>query len=86
MSALAEEPDFILYDAHTPTLDAIEFLNKYHGSGGRSLVIVMTAYGSNELALKVMKRGAYDYLAKPFTGYGHCNNLVRKKIGSICCF
>ncbi len=65
--ALAEEPDFILYDAHMPRLDGSEFLSKYHGSGGRSLVIVMTAYGSNDLALEVMKRGAYDYLPKPFT-------------------
>ncbi len=64
--ALAEEPDFIFYDAGAPTLDGIEFLSKYHGSGGRSLVIVMSAYGSNELALGVMKRGAYDYLPKPF--------------------
>ena len=38
-------------------------------SGGASwstTVVVMTAYGSKEVAIEAMKRGAYDYLSKPF--------------------
>lgn len=65
--ALREELDFILYDAHVPDLSGAEFLEEYQRSGGPALVIVMTAYGSNELAVSLMERGAYDYLPKPFT-------------------
>lgn len=65
--ALHEVPDFILYDAHVPDLSGAEFVEEYQRSGGRALVIVMTAYGSNELAINLMESGAYDYLPKPFT-------------------
>ncbi len=65
--ALHEEPDFILYDARLPDLPGPDFLKEYDKAGGRALVIVMTAYGSNELALSLMESGAYDYLPKPFT-------------------
>jgi two-component system nitrogen regulation response regulator NtrX len=65
--ALAEEPDFILYDATLPGLDAIAFLDKYLGSGGQSLVIVTVGYGAFERMVALMNEGAYDCLPKPFT-------------------
>ncbi|MEX0979647.1 MAG: sigma-54 dependent transcriptional regulator, partial [Gemmatimonadota bacterium] len=33
-----------------------------------ALILMMTAYGSVDLAIEAMKRGAYDYLPKPFGG------------------
>ncbi|MEN8374652.1 MAG: sigma-54 dependent transcriptional regulator [Gemmatimonadota bacterium] len=60
------EPDIILCDVRMPRLPGIEFLERYRASGGTALVIVMTAYGSTELAIEAMKKGAYDYLPKPF--------------------
>ena len=65
--ALADQPDFILYDLGVPDLDALEFLGQYTAGRGDALVIVMCAYGSNEIALAVMNAGAYDVLPKPFT-------------------
>ena len=59
-------PDLILCDVRMPRLPGLEFVERYHGEGGRAMVIVMTAYGSTELALEAMKKGAYDYLPKPF--------------------
>jgi two-component system response regulator AtoC len=49
-----------------PHVDGLEFVERYRAEGGRGLVIIMTAYGSLEVAIDAMKRGAYDYLPKPF--------------------
>ncbi len=65
--ALKEEPDIILCDIRMPRLDGLEFLQNYRKNNGQALVITITAYGSNELAVEAMKKGAYDYLPKPFT-------------------
>jgi two-component system, NtrC family, response regulator AtoC len=59
-------PELILVDVRMPVMDGMAFLEAYRGSGGEAPVIVTTAYGSMELAVKAMKRGAYDYLPKPF--------------------
>jgi two-component system response regulator AtoC len=65
--ALKEEPDLILCDIRMPRLDGLEFLEQYRKKNGQALVITITAYGSTELAVEAMKKGAYDYLPKPFT-------------------
>lgn len=59
-------PDIILCDVRMPKLGGLEFLDEYREAGGEALVLVMTAYGSLDLAVKAMKKGAYDYLPKPF--------------------
>jgi two-component system response regulator AtoC len=61
------DPDLILCDVRMPRLPGLEFLDKYRAENGRAMVVVMTAYGSLELAVEAMKRGAYDYLPKPFS-------------------
>ncbi|HSG46673.1 MAG TPA: sigma-54 dependent transcriptional regulator [Longimicrobiales bacterium] len=65
--ALAEGPDIILCDVRMPELDGLGFLDEYRKAGGDALVMVMTAYGSVELAVEAMKKGAYDYIPKPFS-------------------
>jgi two-component system response regulator AtoC len=60
------DPDIILCDVRMPRVTGIEFLDRYRTAGGRAMVIVMTAYGSIDLAIDAMKKGAYDYLPKPF--------------------
>lgn len=60
-------PDVILCDVRMPRLPGLAFLERYHAQGGDALVIVMTAYGSTDLAIEAMKLGAYDYLPKPFS-------------------
>jgi two-component system response regulator AtoC len=65
--ALSAQPDVILTDIRMPGLSGLEFLERYQAAEGRGLVIVMTAYGSTELAIEAMKKGAYDYIPKPFS-------------------
>ncbi len=64
--ALESEPDMILCDVRMPGIDGIEFVRRYRDEGGESLLLVMTAYGSLDLAVEAMRAGAYDYLPKPF--------------------
>jgi two-component system response regulator AtoC len=64
--ALDLNPDMILCDVRMPRVTGLEFLERYRAAGGTAMVIVMTAYGSMDLALRAMKAGAYDYLPKPF--------------------
>jgi two-component system response regulator AtoC len=65
--ALAGAPDMVLTDVRMPGMPGLEFLERYRAEGGEALVIVMTAYGSTELAIEAMKKGAYDYVPKPFS-------------------
>jgi two-component system, NtrC family, response regulator AtoC len=65
--ALQLEPDMVVTDVRMPGMPGLEFLERYRAEGGDALVIVMTAYGSTELAIDAMKKGAYDYIPKPFS-------------------
>lgn len=65
-TAFDQHPEIILCDVRMPKLGGLEFLDEYHAAGGEALVLVMTAYGGLELAVEAMKKGAYDYLPKPF--------------------
>lgn len=64
--AMVERPHLILCDVRMPKKDGLAFLREYREAGGEALVLVMTAYGSLDLAVEAMKAGAYDYLPKPF--------------------
>ena len=66
-AALELHPDIVLCDVRMPEMDGLEFLDAYREEGGEGLVIMITAYGNAELAIDAMKRGAYDYLPKPFS-------------------
>jgi two-component system response regulator AtoC len=65
--ALDQQPDIVLCDVRMPRIGGLEFLARYRAANGTAMVIVMTAYGSIELAIQAMKAGAYDYLPKPFS-------------------
>jgi len=64
--AKEQSPELILCDVRMPKLGGIEFVEAYRAMGGTALVMVMTAYGSLDLAMEAMKKGAYDYIPKPF--------------------
>ena len=64
-------------DGLGPEQLGLEFLEKYRGWGGEALILVMTAYGGLDLAMEAMKKGAYDYIPKPF-GADDVLLIVRK--------
>ncbi|MDO5674716.1 MAG: sigma-54 dependent transcriptional regulator [bacterium] len=58
--------DYVLSDVRMPGLDGLDLLKQIIDSGSRATVIMMSAYGTAELAVEAMKQGAYDYISKPF--------------------
>jgi two-component system response regulator AtoC len=58
--------DVILCDLRMPGTDGMELLPMLVRRLPATTVIMMSAYGTEELALEAMNRGAYDYLPKPF--------------------
>jgi len=58
--------DFILCDIKMPRIDGMEFLRSACDKIADTTVIMMSAYGTIDIAVKAMKLGAYDYISKPF--------------------
>ncbi len=65
---LAEDSAFdaVLCDLRMPGIDGLELLPQLAQRLPGTTIILMSAYGSADLAIEAMQRGAYDYLAKPF--------------------
>ena len=55
-----------LIDIRMPGMDGLELLERLKKDSPDTLVIMMTAYGTIETAVNAMKRGAYEYITKPF--------------------
>lgn len=56
----------IISDYNMPEMNGMEFLDKVKKIDPEIVFILMTAYGSEKLAIEAMKKGAYDYFSKPF--------------------
>lgn len=61
------EPDLLLLDHGLPGASGISLLQTIRNDGLDILVIMITAYGTLENAVRATKLGAFDFLAKPFT-------------------
>lgn len=63
--ALKNNYDIILSDIKMPKLDGTELLQKLIEANCTSTIIMMSGHGTIETAVDAVKKGAYDYLAKP---------------------
>jgi two-component system, NtrC family, response regulator AtoC len=61
-----DSPDLVLLDVQLPGIDGIEVLKKIKEFDEEIIVIMLTALGVLETAVKAMRLGAYDYINKPF--------------------
>ncbi|MFQ5803570.1 MAG: sigma-54-dependent transcriptional regulator [Candidatus Methylomirabilales bacterium] len=71
--------DLVLMDIKMPTLDGLQALSLLRDRHPEAMVIVMTAFGSLQAAVEAMKRGAYDYITKPFD-FEELTLLVRRAL------
>src|SRR5947209_8240095 len=62
----ANDYDAVVTDVRMPRMDGLSLVRAIQQVAPDSTVIVMSAYGSHDLAIEAMKAGAYDYLGKPF--------------------
>jgi len=63
--ALKNNYDIVLSDIKMPKLDGVELLQKLIDNNCPSAIIMMSGHGTIETAVDAVKKGAYDYLAKP---------------------
>jgi DNA-binding NtrC family response regulator len=74
---LADRAGLVLTDLRLPTVDGLTLMERLRLTAPATPVVVMTAYGSVEVAVEAMKRGAADFLPKPFS-LDHLMTVVRK--------
>jgi two-component system response regulator AtoC len=60
------DPDFVLADVRMNGMTGLELCAELKARSSLATVILMSAYGSVDLAIEAMKVGAYDYISKPF--------------------
>jgi DNA-binding NtrC family response regulator len=66
VEARAFQPHVVILDRNLPDADGLELLSRLLAAEGEAPMVVMaTAYGEIENAVEAMRRGAFDYLAKP---------------------
>ena len=58
--------DALVTDVRMPKMNGLDLVRAAQGASPETTIIVMSAYGSHDLAIEAMKAGAYDYLGKPF--------------------
>ena len=59
-------PDIVVTDLKLPSQSGVELLRKIKETAPRTEVAIMTGHGSIESAVDAMRKGAYDYIEKPF--------------------
>jgi signal transduction histidine kinase len=79
----AEPPNILLLDHKLPGMTGLELLEGLQPPPEDMLTIMITAYASIETAVTATKRGAYDFLPKPFTP-NELRNTIRKAATHLC--
>src|SRR6516165_10681270 len=75
----AGDVDLVLTDLKLPGMDGLAFLDRLRAQNMNTPVIVMSAFGTVENAVEAMKKGAVDFLPKPFS-LDHLTMVVEKAL------
>jgi DNA-binding NtrC family response regulator len=62
-----ERPDLVITDLRMPVMDGLTFLERVKSAHPEVAVIVLTGFATVDSAVEAMKKGASDYLSKPFS-------------------
>jgi two-component system, repressor protein LuxO len=62
----AFKPDIVLLDIELPDGNGMDFLAEAATLDSPPKIIVMTAYGTSDMAVRAIQKGAFDFLTKPF--------------------
>lgn len=77
---LIEKPDLVLTDLMMPELNGMQVLNAVKEWDQDIPVIMITGYGTVNVAVEAIKGGAYDFITKPFSG-DQLRVVVERAIG-----
>lgn len=72
-------PDTIVLDVRLPGMDGLSALKQLQAKSNDAPVVVMTAFGNLETAVRAVEEGAFDYLTKPFE-LSDANDVVRRAL------
>ena len=78
----AESPSLTISDIELGSMNGIELLDRIKQLDSEALVIMITAYSSVETAIAALRKGAYDYITKPFINEDilqTVNNALRQR-------
>lgn len=79
--ALDRHCDAVITDLRMPGLSGLDLVERLHAAKPKLPIIMLTAFGTTETAIEATKRGAYDYLLKPFE-MAEMLNLVARAVES----
>ena len=78
-TSLADRPGCIVIDIRLPDMNGLDFQAQLSRMGVRLPVVMMTGYGDIPMSVRAMKRGAVDFLPKPF----HDQDMLDAVMGAI---
>jgi FixJ family two-component response regulator len=78
-ASLADRPGCIVIDIRLPDMNGLDFQTQLTQLGVRLPVVMMTGYGDIPMSVRAMKRGAVDFLTKPF----HDQDMLDAVIAAI---
>ncbi len=77
-----DNPDVIVLDLHLPDGSGFDLFEQIRAADPMRPVIITTTRGTTDTAIEVMKRGAFDYLAKP-TDIDHMSQLLDRAFEAV---
>jgi two-component system nitrogen regulation response regulator GlnG len=77
VQAQAARPDVVILDVRLPGMDGLTAIERFQQCCEAVPIIVITAYGDLQTAVEAVRRGAFDYIAKPFDAAKVKGALVR---------
>src|ERR1700734_4024978 len=72
-------PDVVILDVRLTDMSGMELFEKVRALDARLPVIIITAFSTTEMAIEVMKRGAFEYLLKP-VDFLHLKEVVQRAV------
>jgi DNA-binding NtrC family response regulator len=72
-------PDAVLADINMPNMDGLELIDRIKALEPQIPVVFVTAYSSVESAVTALRKGAFDYITKPFRN-DHLVRTVRNAV------
>src|SRR5580704_16908887 len=65
-AAQREPPDLVILDVRLPGMDGLTAIDHFRSRIGTAPIVIITAYGDLATAVETVRRGAFEYLVKPF--------------------
>ena len=88
-----KEYECVISDFRLPGINGIEFLKNFRAISQSTPFIIMTAFGSVDVAVEALKEGANDFISKPFEPQEFCNTVyqilkhkqvIDRDLGLVC--